>query len=67
MAGTDRLIQVGDLWPLYYAGHRSGNWPSPDVAAKAVARHQSGLAAWDRRRGEAPEDLLDWRPLGDSV
>jgi hypothetical protein len=34
---------------------------------KAISRHQSGLPAWDRRRVEAPEDLLDWRPLGDSL
>jgi hypothetical protein len=32
-----------------------------------VARHRSGLADWDRRRIEAPDDLLDWRPLGDSL
>jgi hypothetical protein len=67
MAGTVRLVQVGDHWLLYYAGRRSGAWPTPDVAAKAVARHRSGLAAWDRQRTEAPEDLLDWRPLGDSL
>ena len=67
LAGTVRLVQVGDHWGLYFAGRHSGNWPSPDMAAKAVARHQSGLAAWDRRRGEAPEDLLDWQPLGDSL
>ena len=66
-AGTVRLIQVQGRWLLHFAGHRSGRWLSPDEAARAVARHRSGLAAWDSRRIEAPEDLLDWRPLGDSL
>ena len=58
MAGTVRLVQVAGHWLLHFAGRRSGNWPSPDLAARAVARHRSGLAVWDRRRGDAPEDLL---------
>jgi hypothetical protein len=57
-AGTVRLIQVQGRWLLHFAGRRASRWPSPDVAAMAVARHRSGLAAWDRRRIEAPEDLL---------
>ena len=60
-AGTVSLIQVQGRWLLHFAGRRSGRWPSPDMAATAVARHQSGLAAWDSRRIEAPEDLLDAR------
>jgi hypothetical protein len=66
-AGTVSLIEVQGHWLLHFAGRRSGRWPTPDIAAKAVARHQSGLAAWDRRQIEAPEDLLDWRPLGESL
>jgi hypothetical protein len=66
-AGTVRLVQAEGRWLLHFAGRRTGRWASPDVAAKAVARHQSGLAAWDRKRVEAPEDLLDWRPLGESL
>ena len=66
-AGTVLLIQDRGHWLLHFAGRHSGGWPSPDAAAIAVARHQSGLAAWDRRRIEAPEDLLDWRPLGESL
>jgi hypothetical protein len=66
-AGTVLLVQDRCHWLLHFAGGRSGRWPSPDAAARAVAQHRSGLAAWDRRRIEAPEDLLDWRPLGDSL
>ncbi len=66
-AGTVRLIKVSGRWLLHFAGRHSGRWATPDVAAKAVARHRSGHAAWDRRQAEAPEDLLDWRPLGDSL
>jgi len=67
MAGTVRLVQVAGHWLLHFAGRRSGNWPSPDLAARVVARHRSDLAVWDRRRGDAPEDLRDWRPLGESL
>jgi hypothetical protein len=66
-AGTVRLLQAEGRWLLYFDGRRAGRWASPDTAAKAVARHQSGLAAWDRKQADAPEDLLDWRPLGDSL
>jgi hypothetical protein len=66
-AGILRLMKVQGRWLVHFAGRRSGRWTSPDVAAKAVARHRSGLAEWDRKRAEAPEDLLDWRPLGDSL
>ena len=66
-AGTLRLVRVEGRWLLHYGGRRSGRWPSPDVAAKAVARHRSGLPDWDRQPIDAPEDLLDWRPLGDSL
>jgi hypothetical protein len=66
-AGVVQLVRTGSRWLLHFDGQRSGRWPSPDVAARAVARHQSGLSAWDRRRLDAPEDLLDWRPLGDSL
>ncbi len=66
-AGTILLVQIRGRWVLHFAGQRTGRWPSPDVAARAVAQHQSGLQDWDRRRIEAPEDLLDWRPLGESL
>ena len=66
-AGTVRLVQYRGRWLLHFEGHRAGGWPSPDAAAMAVARHRSGLEHWDSRRLEAPEDLLDWRPLGESL
>ena len=64
-AGTLRLMRDGQCWLVDFAGRRTGRWPSPDMAAVAVARHQSGLRDWDRRRADAPADLLDWRPLGE--
>jgi hypothetical protein len=67
VAGTLHLVQLRGRWLVHFAGRRIGQWSSPDVAARAVARHQTGLPAWDRRRVEAPEDLLDWRPLGESL
>jgi hypothetical protein len=65
--GILRLINVQGRWLVHFADRRSGRGPSPDMAAKAVARHQTGLPAWDGHWDEAPEDLLDWRPLGDSL
>ncbi len=66
-AGVVHLIRADGRWLLHFRGQRAGHWPSPDQAARAVARHRSGLSAWDRRRVDAPEDLLDWRPLGESL
>ena len=66
-AGVVHLIRADGRWLLHFQGKRAGPWLSPDQAARAVARHRSGLSAWDRRRLEAPEDLLDWRPLGESL
>jgi hypothetical protein len=66
-AGTLRLMQVQGRWLLYFGGRRTGRWSSPDIAVKAVAQHRSGLPEWDRERVEAPDDLLEWRPLGESL
>ena len=66
-AGVVQLINADGRWLLRFQGRRAGAWNSPDQAARAVARHQSGLSTWDHRRVDAPEDLLDWRPLGDSL
>ncbi len=66
-AGVLRLVEVRGRWLVHFAGRRSGRWPSPEVAAKAVSQHHSGLSEWDQQRDAAPEDLLDWRPLGDSL
>ena len=66
-AGLLRLLQVEGRWLIHFAGRRRGRWLSPDEAASAAAHHRSGLAEWDRKRVEAPADLIDWRPLGDSL
>ena len=42
-AGTVRLIERRGRWLLHFAGQRIGGWRSPDQAAQAIARHQSGL------------------------
>ena len=66
-AGVLRLMRVRGRWLVHFAGRRSRQWSSADEAARAVARHQSGLREWDRQQDEAPEDLIDWRPLEDSL
>ena len=66
-AGLLRLSKVRGRWLLHFGGRQVGGWPSAEAAAKAVARRQSGHPEWDRKGDWAPEDLLDWRPLGDSL
>jgi len=66
-AGVLRLFRVQRHWAVQFKGHRSGDWQSPDAAAVAVARHRSGLAEWDGQRSDVSDDLLDWRPLGESL
>jgi hypothetical protein len=61
------LIRSEKVWLLDYAGRRRGEWRTPDDAAQAVARHCTGLPQWDRSRVHVPHDLLDWRPLGESL
>ncbi len=67
VAGTVRLVEEEGRWLLCFAGRRRGHWRSPDQAASAAARHRSGLPLWDKKQADAPEDLLDWRPLGPSL
>jgi hypothetical protein len=66
-AGLVQLTKVGRFWMFSFIGQRRGHWRSPDAAAHAVARHQTGLPQWDKRRDPVPEDLIDWRPLGESI
>ncbi|HEY8290337.1 MAG TPA: hypothetical protein VIG49_13780 [Acetobacteraceae bacterium] len=43
-------------------------WPSPDAAVVAIARHRSGLSEWDNAPAQdVSADVLDWRALGESL
>jgi len=66
-AGVLRLLRIQRRWAVQFNGRRSGEWHSPDAAATAAARHETGLLAWDRQRSDVSDDLLDWRPLGESL
>ena len=66
-AGTVRLAKVGRAWAVQFVGKKRGRWGSPDAAAKAVARHKTGLPQWDDQREPVSQDIIDWRPLGDSI
>lgn len=65
--GLARLTKVGRVWTFSYVGEKRGRWRSPDEAARAVARHKTGLPQWDKRREPVSQDLIDWRPLGKSL
>jgi hypothetical protein len=65
--GVLHLLCIQRRWTVQLNGRQRGRWLTPDAAAAAVARHKSGLPDWDRHFTEAPDDLLDWRPLGDSL
>jgi hypothetical protein len=62
-----RLTRKRRYWAVQFNGRQIGRWQSPQAAAVAVARHESGLSEWDRGRFFVPDDLLKWRPLGDSL
>jgi hypothetical protein len=66
-AGVLRLHRDRRDWFVEFRGARHGPWPSADAAARAVATNPSGVLAWDRTRSEISGDLLDWRPLGESL
>lgn len=65
--GIVRLFRVGSQWVVAFDGKRCGRWPSPDDAARAAAHHSTGLDEWDRSTLVASDDILRWRPLGDSL
>ncbi len=52
---------------MLFNGRQRGGWRSPDVAVVAIAQHESGLSEWDSVRADVPDDLLDWRPPGESL
>lgn len=66
-AGVVRLTKAGSAWSVRYIGKRRGRWHSPDAAAEAVARHETGLPQWDQQQEPVSRDIIDWRPLGDSI
>jgi hypothetical protein len=66
-AGVVRLTKTGARWTLRFSGKRRGRWQSPDEAADAVARHQTGLSEWDDGREQVSQDIIDWRPIGESI
>lgn len=64
--GVARLLRVGAPWMLDFNGNERGQWPSPDAAATAASRHQTGLAEWDHEQLWYRMTCC-WRPLGDSL
>ncbi|HEX3992970.1 MAG TPA: hypothetical protein VHX39_17500 [Acetobacteraceae bacterium] len=66
-SGVVRLTKQRQYWAIQFNGRRWGRWASPDAAATAAARHSTGLSDWDRTPSDVPDDILDWRPLGDSL
>jgi hypothetical protein len=65
--GVVELTESGRGWTLQYAGRTHGRWNSPDAAAEAVARHETGLPEWDNHWEPVSPDIIDWRPLGASI
>ena len=66
-AGPILLTKTGARWTVRYVGKAHGRWRSPDAAAKAAAQHHTGLPEWDEEHQPVSEDIIDWRPLGESI
>ncbi len=66
-AGVLRVLKAGRRWAIEFRGHVSVRWTSPEDAVLAAVHHRTGVAAWDRERLCVSDDLLRWRPLGDSI
>jgi hypothetical protein len=66
-AGVLRLLRLQRRWAVEFRGRLGGHWHSPAAAAIALAQHKSGIPEWDRERSDVSADLLDWRPLGESL
>lgn len=54
-------------WVIEFQGRQFGQWASPDAAAAASCRQRAPLPDWDRARLQLSDDLLRWRPLGESL
>lgn len=65
--GLVRLVRLRGKWVIVFNGDRAGSWASPDDAVQALVQRRSGLAGWDGGRVTIPSDLVDWRPVGDSI
>jgi hypothetical protein len=66
-AGMLLLLRTGKRWAVEFNGRRTGKWGTPNDAAIAVANHRSGILEWDIQQRDASEDILDWRPIGESI
>lgn len=66
-AGKLRLYQAGEGWMLRFRGQEAGPYASAAEAAVAVSRYRTGITEWDRPRRMAPDDLVDWTPIGDAI
>ena len=66
-AGVLRLHRDRRYWFVEFRGARHGAWPSAEAAARAIATDPTGVLAWDNARPDISSDLLDWRPLGESL
>ena len=60
-AGLLRLSKIGQRWSVEFNEVLCGHWASPDDAAYAAARHETGVPEWDRTRLPVPDDLKQWR------
>ena len=66
-AGMLRLLRIGRRWAIEFNGSLRARWLSPDDAVAAAAHHRTGLPDWDHTRLVVSDDVLRWRPLGESL
>ena len=66
-AGTLSLLRIGQRWAIAFNGRQRCQWLSPDTAARAASRHKTGLTSWDHAQVTVSDDVMRWRPLGESL
>ncbi len=66
--GVIHLLRLQRQWTVKLNGRQGERWGSSNAAVHAVVQHKSGLSEWDQSDlSEVPDDLLDWRPRGESL
>lgn len=66
-AGIVRLARTQSAWTIQFRRKRRVRWSSPDAATSAAAEHLPGLPQGNAGGEPVSRDIIDWRPIGESI